>query len=258
MKYPKLKSLILFPLIYSGLCLLLYKKQNSLLYFPDKTDSYNNETWNTITTHDGKILALESLDDYPKAVILFHGNSKNANVRTYYKHFLPKNAHTIVAEYPGFGTNQHMTITKQNMIDHARELMAYAKEKYGDNISLVGESLGTGIASQMANEFNIKNLLLITPYTSIAEVAQNKYWYAPVSLILKNNYNSVENLKNYQGKTLFVISENDEVIPPKFAHKLFDSVRDNKEQIVISGAGHSNWMQMMKREQRSKLIDFLS
>ena len=67
----------------------------------------------------------------------------------------------IVAEYPGFGMNKDLGISKENFINHSREVMQYAKEKYGDNITLIGESLGTGIASQMASEFNIKNLLLI-------------------------------------------------------------------------------------------------
>ena len=260
MIYPKVKDLVILPLFYSVACGLLYYHQKSLLYFPDKTDSFDGKVWKPIETST-KTLALESLDNYKKIVVLFHGNTANANVRSYYQRFFPSDVHIVVAEYPGFGLNKSLPISKESFITHARELMRYLVEQYGEDyaehITIAGESLGTGIASQMATEFSIKHLLLITPYSSIADVAQGKFWYAPVALLLKDNYNSIDNLQSYKGKTMLLISEHDKVIPPKFAIKLFNAIPNNKEKIIVKGAAHSNWLQHITAEQTNQVSQFV-
>lgn len=257
MIYFKRKDFLILPALYVGLCLTLYTAQRSLLYFPDKSDTYNNKIWQPIVTNN-EVLALESKDYFEKTIILFHGNTTNASSQSFYRKFFPKNVHLIVVEYPGYGLNNTMSINKENFINHARKVMKYAKEKYGNNIILTGESLGSGIASQMANEFNVEKLFLITPYTTIGEVAQGKFWYAPISLLLKDNYDNINNLKNYKGETFLLISEKDTVIPPKYADKLYSSITNKKEKIMIKDASHSNWDNFITEEQLEQLRRFLN
>ena len=148
-------------------------------------------------------------------------------------------------------------ITEDNILSDARKVVNYVKQSTKGKLLLLGESLGTGIASQMAQEFDIEKLMLITPYSSIADVAQQRYWFLPVYLLIKDNFDSVANLKSYRGQTLIVISENDRVIPPQFAEKLYDKLIGKKEKIVIAGASHSGWLEYMTDAQKQKVQQFL-
>lgn len=253
----KNKKLAAIPLLYMSLCLTLYVGQRSLLYSPDKSNDYNDRLWETLKLND-QVLGLETKDDYEQVIILFHGRSQNAAGKSAYQKFFPQNYHLIVVEYPGYGLNNTQSISKKNFLKHARDVMQYAKDKYGDNIILTGESLGTGVASQMASEFDIKKLFLITPYSSVKDVAQRKYWYAPIFLLLKDNYDNVKNLKNYSGETLILISEKDTVIPPRYAEKLYNSLKTNKDKIVVEQAHHTNWGTYLNTEQLDKIRNFIT
>lgn len=253
----KNKKLAAIPILYMGLCLSLYIAQRTLLYSPDKSKIYNDRLWGTLTSND-LVLGLETKDDYEQVIILFHGRSQNAAGKSAYQKFFPQNYHLIVVEYPGYGLNNNQSISKKNFLKHAREVMQYAKSKYGDNIILTGESLGTGIASQMASEFDIKKLFLITPYSSVRDVAQRKYWYAPIFLLLRDNYDNVKNLKEYTGQTLILISEKDTVIPPRYAEKLYKSLKNSKGKIIVEQAHHTNWGTYLNTDQLDTIKNFIT
>lgn len=285
-------------------CGLVYYKQRSLMYFPNKGLEYDNNLWKKVSANDhflgfeyihtrsfsdkeefSKLTTNEQIkvlnkndnvvinDDVDcslkmdnletKTIVVFHGNSGNASSREYYQTFFNKmicrknQYRIIVAEYPGFGLNSEQAITKENFINHARAIMKYVKANYGGKIIVTGESLGTGIASQMASEFEVEKLLLITPYSSIGEVAQSRFWFLPVGLLLKDNYNSKKNLKNYQGDTLILVAQNDLVVPPKFADRLYKSIQNKKQKIIIENASHSNWMRFLTKSQKNEISSFL-
>lgn len=256
MIYFKLKDFIILPIFYLLICFLLYIFQRDLMYFPVKDNNYNHSTWNIIQSK-GELLGLDNKNDSNKVIIVFHGNAGNANLRDYYIDFFPKDYHIIVEEYPGFGLNSTLSISQENLINHSRKLMHYTIDKYGKNIIIVGESIGTGIATQMANEFNISKLLLFTPYSTLLDVVQNKFWYAPAFLLLKDNYDSVKNLHNYKGNILLVIAENDRIIPAKHAFSLYDSIEGNKDKIVVKNAGHNTWIHLLTDKQLKHIKNFI-
>lgn len=257
MIYIQKKDFIILPAVYLILCLALYFSQRSLMYFPDVSPIYNKEVWIPIVEKN-EVLALESQDTNKKTIVLFHGNATNATSQVFYRNFFPKDVHLIAVEYPGYGLNHKMEISKDNLLSHARKVMKYAKAKYGDNIILTGESLGTGIASQMAKEFNINKLFLITPYTTINEVAQDKFWFIPTFLLIKDDYDNMTTLKDYKGETMILISDKDQVVPAKYGKKLHDSLINKKQQIIVKNAQHSNWNIFITNPQLDQLRKFIT
>lgn len=255
----KFKKLVIFIILglYFSLCFYMYVVQEKLLYYPIKSSFVEKDKWKPVLIQD-KTIGLESVKKSNKVIILFHGNAGNANMRTYYLNFFPKDYQIVIAEYPGFGLNSEEILSKENIINDARKLIEIIKLRNPKEIIIAGESLGTGIASQIASEYNINKLLLFTPYSRISDVAQDRYWFLPISLLIKDDYDSVDNLKNYQGKTFLLISEKDQTIPTKFAFKLFDSIHSQKEKIVITNAGHSNWMKYITVNQEKELKSFLT
>jgi fermentation-respiration switch protein FrsA (DUF1100 family) len=81
------------------------------------------------------------------------------------------------------------------------------------DIILYGESLGTGVATEMAQTNNFAGLVLETPFTSMVDAAKNFYPYVPVSLLLKDKYDNKKKIKNINIPVLVMHGEVDQIVP---------------------------------------------
>ena len=241
---------------YLVTCLSVFSLQKKLIYTPTKIHPRNKRV-EKIYNSDGKLLALDfKRENYEKTLIIFHGRDRNAGHRNYFSRIFGRKTRLIVIEYPGFGENHKEKLNRNNILKHCHETMSYIIKHIKEPFTIVGESLGTGIASEMAVTYNIKKLILITPYSSLADLAKNKFWFLPTNTLLKENYDSVTNLKNYKGQILFIISEKDKLIPAKFAKKLLNSVNAFTKELFILNAGHSDWWEKMTDEQKLDFKNF--
>lgn len=242
---------------YLALLFLMFFFQRNLLYFPNE-DTNINSNWIPVFINN-KIVALEEKETIKRQniVLVFHGNAGNANLKNYYNLIFP-NSHVIVAEYPGYGFRKKEEINKENILKQADELtQELLKRKVP--ITIVGESLGSGVASYVAVKNNINQLVLATPYTSIASVAQDKFWFMPIYYLVQDNFDNVENLKKYHGKIAILIAEHDRVIPNKFAYQLYNEISDNnKIKILIKGSEHNSWVSSFSQENKEELSKFLN
>lgn len=255
--YFQKKDIYYLSSFYLLLLLLMFIFQRNLLYFPNPDPSINSD-WKPISLND-KIVALEdkSSINLKNIVLVFHGNANNANTKNYYQIVFP-NSHIIVAEYPGYGFRNKESLNKDNILSQADQL---TKELLKRNlpITVVGESLGSGVASYVAMKNNIKQLVLATPYTNIASVAQDKFWFMPIYYLVKDNFDNIDNLKNYHGKIAILIAENDKIIPNKFAYQLYEKIKDaNKIKILIKGAEHNSWVSSFSTTNKAELSQFLN
>lgn len=248
-----LKKLLLFYVIVLS---VLFVFQRKIMYFPN-TDHRISSHWISLKKGN-KIIALKEKDinlDYN--VLVFHGNAGNADMKNYYKLLFP-HANIIIAEYPGFGFRSEESLNKDNIIQASQEIVEEVlKDK--KPLILVGESLGSGIASEMAVKYNIDNLVLATPYNKIASVAQNKFPLLPIYPLVLDRYNNTDTLKNYHGNLVILIAEFDNVIPNKFAYELSDSIRPdiNKLNILIKGATHNSYVSSFSEDNRKEMHKFL-
>ena len=96
------------------------------------------------------------------------------------------------------------------------------------NIILYGESLGTGIATHIAQNKNFAGLILETPFTSMVQAARNFYPYIPVGLILKDKYKNDEKIKNINIPVLVMHGEVDQIVPFWMGKKIFSLANDPK------------------------------
>ena len=105
----------------------------------------------------------------------------------------------------------------------------------------MGRSLGSGVATYVAVNRQVEKLLLVTPFDSIENVAKNIYWMFPVSLLIKDKFQSINRVKNISAKTYIFIAENDRVIPRARSEQLIAQFSGQlKDSIVISGADHND------------------
>lgn len=169
--------------------------QRSLLYFPSHVDQGGAGTTifkplaNAAGEFVGYVRPAEGASR--RVAILFHGNAGEAIDRVWFAQLIPyPDVTLILAEYPGYGARQGSPSEDAN-VQAARDLVRLARERWKVPVTLVGESLGTGVASSAAREEGVDRLALISPYKSIQELAQAMLPWLPMDLLLRDRYKVV-------------------------------------------------------------------
>jgi fermentation-respiration switch protein FrsA (DUF1100 family) len=104
---------------------------------------------------------------------------------------------------------------------------------------VMGESLGTGVAAHHATFGEADGVILISPYTTIAEIAELRMPFVPVSMLLRDNYSTRE-LERYDGHVLIVYGGRDLVIPPALTEELIASLPSGSTKTVYIPEGNHN------------------
>lgn len=178
-----------------------------------------------------------------RRLVVFHGNAGFALNRNYYVHgfrSLQQQWAVYLFEYPGYGARPGAA--SEETIRYAaeralRQLLAQDSRP----LYLLGESLGSGVASHLAAAFpgEVAGLFLVAPFSSLADVAAHHFWFLPVRTLLNERYDSMAALSRYEGPVAFLLAGEDEVVPKQFGQRLHDHYRGPRWLREIPGAGHN-------------------
>ena len=171
----------------------------------------------------------KNLKDY-KTILYFHGNAGKLENRIHkLNHFKDMNVNFLIIAWRGFSGNDGNPSEKGLYID-GESTIKWLKNKgiKEENIILYGESLGTGIATQIAQNKNFAGLVLETPFTSMVEAAKNFYPYIPVGFILKDKYENDKKIKNINIPVLIMHGEADQIVPFWMGKKIFNLANEPK------------------------------
>jgi fermentation-respiration switch protein FrsA (DUF1100 family) len=105
-------------------------------------------------------------------------------------------------------------------------------------IAVVGESLGTGVAVQVAAQRPVAALALEAPFTAAVDVAAGLYWYLPVGLLMKDQYRSRDHIAAVRVPLLIQHGDADRVIPVEQGRRLFEMANEPKQLVILTGEGH--------------------
>jgi pimeloyl-ACP methyl ester carboxylesterase len=238
---------------YLMLTALVFCFQRHLLYYP-KNDTAA-EFHAAVTEHfDGKAHVIPGFDAIvvepatPKGtVIWFHGNGGNGYHRSIMKDvFLQRGYRLVLAEYPGYAARPGSP-SEDALVTDAKLLHEEVLKRYpGQPVTLLGESLGSAVATQVAAHANTPPaaLVLITPFTNMTEVAGRRMRAFPVELLLKDRYRSDEELPRYHGPVHIMVSEMDELVGPATGLQLYDIAKNRgpADLILLPGATHNSWV----------------
>ena len=103
-----------------------------------------------------------------------------------------------------------------------------------DDIILYGESLGSGVAVQVAAEKPVGGIVLDAPYTSIVDVAAGAYPFLPVRPFMFDRYNTMRYLRDVKAPLLVVHGEDDDVIPVTMGRAVYAAANGPKEIVTFS------------------------
>ncbi|PCI38766.1 MAG: alpha/beta hydrolase [Rhodospirillaceae bacterium] len=248
----------------------MYFMQRNFLYHPDNFTPSPAESGVghmaeiSITTEDGlNLLAWAkppSIEGQPW-VVLFHGNAGTLGSRGYKaKAFLDAGFGVLLAEYRGFSGNPG-TPTEPGLMMDARAALAYVANLggSGQNLVLYGESLGTGVATAMAVEAAghgkpVRTVILEAPFTSTVDVGAGHYPFLPVSLLMKDRFDSLSRIKDIGAPLFIVHGDQDWTVPQKLGRKLFDAAVEPKIAKWVEGAGHND---LFTPKNSTQMIEFI-
>lgn len=252
-KNKKLMDFLLACLItYAVIVLALYIVQRSLIYFPDNNlppPSFfglpDMEVMD-VTTSDGLTLKgwyREPVERGKPVILMFHGNASHIGIRNFKaRPFLDSGYGFLLAEYRAYGGNPGRT-SEQGFYRDARAYMEWLKTQgvMPEDIVLYGESLGTGIAVQMATEYpDIKALVLETPFTDFVDLGKRLYFFLPVNLMMRDRYDNLSKIAGLKMPLLVLHGTADMVVPYRYGKALFDAAPEPKQMETFPGGGHND------------------
>ena len=233
-----LKIIIGILVIYTSLLLLLFIFQRNLMYHPDE-NNYSGDKLEVdikkvkINTSDGlDLLGWFHKKDLKrfKTIIYFHGNAGKLENRIHkLNHFKDMDVNFLIIAWRGFSGNdgkpseENLYIDGNSSIKWLKNLGLSEKD-----IIIYGESLGTGIATEIAKNNNFAGLVLETPFTSMIEAAKNFYPYIPVRILLRDKYENDKKIKNINIPVFVMHGEADQIVPFWMGKKIYEMANQPK------------------------------
>ena len=197
-------------IIYIALCLALFLAQRSFIYFPQPKSTSASDML-TLKVDRERIVVATRPGSGPDAVIYFGGNAEDVS------RSLPTLAdafprHSLYAmNYRGYGGStgkpsetaliaDALVLFDRVRIDHPR-------------VTVIGRSLGSGVAVHIASERPVERLILVTPYDSLLRIAATQFRFFPLSWLMLDKFESWRYAPKVTAPTLLIAAQNDEVIP---------------------------------------------
>lgn len=229
-----LSLLLLVLAAYLAVCALVFFRQRSMLYYPQ-------------TFTGGAVLALGgarvgvTLDDQPgpAAVIYFGGNAEAVGGSLPELKAAFPGQSLYLMHYRGYGATLGEP-TEEGLFADAQALYEYVRARH-PQVTLVGRSLGSGIATHLASVRAVDRLVLVTPYDSMGGVAAYHFPWLPVRLLLRDRYDSASYAPQVNAPTTILAAEHDEVIPRASSEALYRSFRPGLASLhLVPAVGHND------------------
>lgn len=175
-------------------------------------------------------------------VVLYHGNAGHLAMRAFKaRHFLDAGFGVWLAGYRGYAGNPGQPSEAGLYADGRAVLDHLAGLGVGNGqLVLYGESLGTGVAVQMAAERPVAAIVLEAPYTTIPDVAATLYPFLPVHLLARDRFDSLSKVVDLTAPLMVVHGERDAVVPVRLGRRLFEAAGGPKRGVFLPEPGHND------------------
>ncbi len=236
---------------YAVLVAALYLNQRSMIYHPDQsipdrsTVGLPDMSAHRIETEDGfKLLAWwkPPADPTRPTIVFFHGNAGNVGHRSREaRQFIEAGLGLLLVTWR-YNAGAGGEPSEEGLLTDGRAALDFvaAQGIAEHKIVLHGESLGSGVAVAMAAERDIGCLVLVYPYSSVADVAADRFWYAPVRALIQDDYDSVARIGKVRAPILLIHGEQDRIIPVRLARRLYEAAPEPKEGHFLPDGNHAN------------------
>ena len=227
---------ILIFAIYFVTVVSIYFLQRKLLYHPT-VDNYLNEK---DLNHKIQRIYIKSDNDLIgwyhkknknfKTLLFFHGNAGRLENRIYKLNEISNlDLNYLIVAYRGFSGNAGKP-SEFGLYKDANESKKWLNQNgvRNEDIILYGESLGTAIAIDMGQNFNLSGIILEAPFISMTKLAKKYYPFLPINLLLKDKYENLKKIKNINFPVLVMHGKKDKIVPFSMGKTIFENANKPK------------------------------
>jgi hypothetical protein len=258
------RAMISALIIYVVLLGLMFAFQRKLQYHPSgkifKISEYSLSGFKEkflVTEDHKKILAwYKPSKAGHKLIVYFHGNAGNLGERAHKFDDFAKDGFGVLAiSYRGYAGSEGKPTEKGLIKDGEAALKFLFESNYNlQDLIFFGESLGSGVAVQLAARFNPYALILESPFSSAASVGQKTYWFAPVGLLMKDKFKSIKFAPKVFSPVLIFHGTADKVVPYSEGQKLFAAFNSQKKFVSVDNAGHLDFSDDFLTDEMGKFL----
>ncbi|HET6371185.1 MAG TPA: alpha/beta hydrolase, partial [Nitrospiria bacterium] len=177
-------------------------------------------------------------------LLWFHGNAGNIGHRVEPLHRMHDalNANILMIDYREYGKSEGKVSEEGTYRDAiaAYDYLLTRSDVDPEHIVLFGQSLGAGVAVELALKRKAAGLILEAPFTSIAAMAKAALPWLPIGGLISTRYDNLSKIARINVPLLILQGDRDEVVPYAQGRKLFEAAKEPKTFYTIAGAGHND------------------
>jgi fermentation-respiration switch protein FrsA (DUF1100 family) len=148
----------------------------------------------------------------------------------------------LVFDYPGYGHSEG-TPTEAGCYaaaDAAYDWLTQTQRIPPECLLILGRSLGTAVAVDLASRRPHQALVLVSPFTSLPDVGHSLCPVLPTHALMRNRFDSLAKIRQCPGPLLVFHGTRDRVVPYRLGKRLFAAAVGPKRFVRVPGAGHNN------------------
>lgn len=223
---------------YLLLCAWVFATQRAQIYFPTPASDAPGAEALWLDSHGERIKVWVVARPGPRALVYFGGNAEDVglNVEDFARAFP---AHSLyLVNYRGYGGSSGRP-SEAALAADARAVFDHVLARHPE-ASVMGRSLGSGVAVRLASERPVERLVLVTPFDSLVNLAKEYFRWLPVGLLLRDRYDSAGRAALISAPVLLVVAGEDEIVPLRRSQALAAAFRAEQARVVIApGVGHN-------------------
>ena len=226
---------------YVLLLTIVFFFQRSLLYHPSIDNYLKDHVKNELTEIEKVTISTDDKIDLVgwfynnnlekfKTILFFHGNAGSLENRIYkLNHYKDLNVNFLIIAWRGFSGNKGKP-SEKGLYEDAKGAIKWLKNKgiNEQNIILYGESLGTGVAVEIAQKKNYAGIILESPFTSMINMGKKYYPFFPVRFLLKDKFESYKKINKIFVPVLIIHGKVDKIVPYDMGQKMYELANEPK------------------------------
>lgn len=242
---------LIFPIFcYFGVVLVFWLLERNLVFRPSSAAEWkppvnaNTQDISLVSADGTKLHAwwLPARDRTAGAFLHAHGNGGNLSHRGQFAAELQQatGAGVLMFDYPGYGKSEGKPTEEgcYNAGEAAYEWLTNTEKFPAERIVLMGESLGGGIAVELATRHNHRALVLIYTFTSLPAAAKSHFPFLPTNRLMRTRFDNLSKIAHCHRPVFIAHGPQDDVVPFSQGQALFAAANTPKEFLQLDGHGH--------------------